>query len=217
VADATSEQPGWTGAGGTADAAWNTVQLGDIILPGICTVTGFDAGQDVDVKKQKGSDGATLEDNGKDPAEGKIEVQINEALWPAWQKIIPRIHPRTPGASRAPREILHPKPNVLGIRDVYVRKIGIEGPTARGGMKIVLDVIEWFPKPKAVKKAAGKPATQATGTSQSMYFDDAASLRAWELAQASNSASSNSLSGFSDADTLRDNTFPSVQRSGISG
>src|SRR5688500_9115126 len=156
-----SEQPGWTGRGGVADAAWNTVQLGDIILPGVCTVTGFDAGQDVDVKKQKGSDGATLEDNGKDPAEGKIEAQINEALWPAWQKIIAKIHPRMPGAARAPREIIHPKPNILGIRDIYVRKISIQGPTARGGMKITIDCIEWCPKPKSVKKAAGKPDTAA--------------------------------------------------------
>jgi hypothetical protein len=173
VDTSSSEQPGWTGAGGPADAAWNTVQLGDVVLPGVCMVSGFDAGQDVDVKKQKGSDGATLEDNGKDPAEGKIEILITEALWPAWQKIIPRIHPRAPGASRAPREIIHPKPNILGIRDVYVKKIGIEGPTARGGMKIVLDVIEWFPKPKAVKKAAGKPDTAAQDAfGAGKYYED---------------------------------------------
>ncbi|MFO7181076.1 MAG: hypothetical protein DIU78_020420 [Pseudomonadota bacterium] len=173
-------QPGWPGAGGSADLAWNRVQLGSYVLPGVCTVTGLEVGQALDVKKQKGNDGAVLEDNGLDPAKFNIEVQFNEELWPAFQEVLPKIDPRRPGAARSPLEIVHPLTSFLNIREIVVRKVRPSPPSARGGMKWVLECIQWFAAPKPKKTGAVKNAADA-----SVSFDDPAKLRAWELTQAS--------------------------------
>lgn len=149
-------QPGWTGAGGAADSAWDRVQFGSYVVPGLASVTGLTIGQDVDVKKAKGKDGATLEDNGLEPAKFNVEIQLNEELWPAFQEVLPNIDPRRPGATRTPIEIVHPATALVNVREIVIRKINIGRPTARSGLKVVFECLQWFPAPKP-KKTTNKP------------------------------------------------------------
>jgi hypothetical protein len=165
------EFPTWTGSGGPADAAWNTVLLGNVKIPGICTVSSLKCGIDVKTKKAKGADGPTSTDNGVDASKFVIEVWLNESHWPDWLKVVGKIHPRRPGRKREPLEIKHPEPNVLGISIVRVLSITGSPPTGRGGKKYKIEVEEWFEEPKPVKKNAnGKeiPETIKTGD----YFGD---------------------------------------------
>lgn len=145
-------QPGWTGAGGSADLAWNRVQLGSYVLPGVCTVTGLRTGQQIDVKKQKGTDGAVIEDNGIEPARFRIEVRLNEELWLAFQDVLQYIDPRRPGAARSPLPIIHPAPNFLNIREILITSITMGAPSARNGLLVTLACLQWFPQPKPQKK-----------------------------------------------------------------
>jgi hypothetical protein len=198
-------QPGWTGAGGTADAGWNRVQLGPSVVPGICTITGLSVGQDIDVKKQKGNDGAVLEDNGLEPAKFNIEVQLNEQLWPAFQEVLPSIDPRRPGASRSPLEIVHPATALANVREIVIRKISIGVPTARGGLKVVFECLQWFPAPKP-KKTSTKPKAASTS---SFALDDPGQ-RAQFLAYQSNAAAAEAERGNANEMSRRDmddNTF----------
>ncbi len=148
------EHPTWSGSGGVADAAWRTVVLGGIHLPGLCSVTSMKAGIDVDTKKAKGSDGVTSKDNGVKPSQFSIEIQLTERDWPAWLAVLPKIHPRRIGRERMPVEIRHPEPNVLGIQYVRILEIYGSPPTAKGGKKYRIEVEEWFDAPKPVKKPA---------------------------------------------------------------
>jgi hypothetical protein len=146
-----SEFPGWSGAGGTFDAAWRTVVLGDVVLPGVCTVNGLGCGVDIDTKKAKGQDCPTSKDNGVDASKFSIEVWLTERDWPRWVEVVGRIHPRRPGRERAAVEIQHPEPNVLGITHVRILAIHGFAPTAKGGKKYRIDVVEYFDAPKPVK------------------------------------------------------------------
>lgn len=151
---APAEIAAWGGPGPDSQySAWNRVQLGEIVLPGVCECEGFDRGQEVDVKKAKGNDGATLEDKGKDPAKGQIIARIPASLWPTWQTILRELDPQKAGAVRQPREIVHPKPNALGITQVYVQKIALGKPEAGKGMTITLECIEWFDAPKPTQQS----------------------------------------------------------------
>jgi hypothetical protein len=154
--------------------AWDRVQIGDIFLPGICTVLGLETGIDVDIKKTKGKDGATSEDNGIDPAEFDIEVHLVDADdWRAWLLVFPKINPRRPGAARQPQEIMHPEPNSLGISQITITKVRAAPPSPRGGKKYVIHVQEFFPAPKPANKAKAK---QVKHTDNSIYFGDPQAL-----------------------------------------
>jgi hypothetical protein len=200
--------PAWTGPGiDQADSAlWYKAQIGDFVLPGIASVEGFVRKQDVDIKKSKGKDGATLEDNGRVLAEGKIHIEIIAADWSLALGIVQSLDPQKKGAVRQPRELVHPIPNALGVSQIYVREITIAMPTAAAGMVITFDCVEWVPQPKPVKvkKTVEAPAHVA--------FDDRDSLRAWELTQASNAQITDSVSGVGsgvkglDDETFEDNT-----------
>lgn len=164
------EFPTWTGSGGPADDAWRTVILGNVRIPGLCTVSSLKCGIDVKTKKAKGADGPTSQDNGVDASKFVIDIWLNEKSWPEWLKVVGQIHPRRPGRKRAPLEIKHPEPNVLGITLVRILSITGTPPTARGGKKYRIEVEEWFDEPKPVKKPNGKevPETIKSGD----YFGD---------------------------------------------
>lgn len=153
--------PGWSGAGGTADAAWRQVVLGDVFLPGVCTINGLQCGIDVDTKKGKGHDRPHSTDNGVDASKFSIEVWLTERDWDAWLAVVDKINPRVV-RQRAPFEIIHPEPNSLGITHVRVVSLTGTAPTARGGKKYRIDVVEWFDAPPvAVNKGKADKAKDA--------------------------------------------------------
>ncbi|MFZ5891274.1 MAG: hypothetical protein ACOY0T_09510 [Myxococcota bacterium] len=163
--------PTWTGSGGTRDAEWNTVVLGDVVLPGICTVEGLSCGINVNTKRAKGQDGPRSKDNGIEPSKFVIHVWLAEKHWGAWQAIVDRIHPRRPGRQRQPVEIKHPEPNVLGITHVRIISFIGEAPTGTRGKKYRIVVEEWFDEPKEVKVKKTANGREAV-VSANFYFGD---------------------------------------------
>lgn len=143
--------PGWTTA-----AEWNTVILGDVVLPGCCKVKGLKVGIEVETKKAKGSDQATSKDLGLDPAKFHIDVQMNESQWREFQAGLPLWNPRRPGRARAPVSIVHPWPNTFGIKSIRILAVEGDQPTAKAGANITIQVEEWFDAPKPTKNASKK-------------------------------------------------------------
>lgn len=130
---------------------WDYVQLGEVFLPGVCTIEDFEYGQDIDVQKKRKKEKARIRDNGLAPCSFNIKIEMTAAEWPAWLKILPFIQPRREGGTRKPLAITHPLPNSHGVRDIYVHKIKVESPSARAGMVIVIKVAEWFEEEKDAK------------------------------------------------------------------
>lgn len=130
-----------------SDAAWDTVLIGNVFLPGICTVEGLEVGLDIDVQKRKKKEKAHIRDNGLSPCAFEIIVELTAAQWKDWVAILPTILPKE-GGVRTPLAITHPIVNVNGINDIYIHKIRYDAPSARKGMKIVIKVAEWFEEEK---------------------------------------------------------------------
>lgn len=126
---------------------WDALVLGQTRFPGLATVTGS-VSRKVDAKKAPGSDGATLTDQGYEPA--KIEITIRVWDREQWDRLISAIgavHPRRAGGVRQPLDIAHPAANALGVRSVYVTDIKFP-EIANGILSLSMSATEWFPSPK---------------------------------------------------------------------
>jgi len=140
---------------------WDTLIIGGEVWPGVPTVT-VEATRAVDLQKKKGDDGANLVDQGYEPAKVTLTLRLwMQDQWDELQRLLPTVHPRRKGGIRTPVDIVHPATQLVGVRQIYITKIG--SPTAdKGVLTIVLDAVEWFPQPKPAK-AKTKKSKAATG------------------------------------------------------
>lgn len=137
---------------------WDQLILGGATWPGVWEIRGDGVERDIDLKKSKGSDQATLEDNGyKNGKFDAVGIIYNDDQWRELQALLPDVHPRRKGGDRKALQIIHPQVNVLGIDSAYLTKIRIPelDKTHGGPMVITLSFIEWVPKPKKVDNASG--------------------------------------------------------------
>lgn len=144
-------------------STWDQVKLGEVFLPGVCTIDDFEYGNDIDVQKRRKKEKPRLRDNGLAPCAFNIIVELNASQWHEWLKVLPFIQPRREGAIRQPLSITHPLVNAHNVKDIYIHKIKIPPPSARDGMKITIRVAEWFEEEKdaepskVVKDAPPRP------------------------------------------------------------
>lgn len=136
---------------------WDTVEIAGKKFPGVATIRGPGLKRKIDVKKPKGSDGASLKDEGIEPAKLEITLLIwNRFFWEQLQGLIPIITPRKKGGARRPTTIVHPLTRLLNITNIYIDGIPIpEHDKQNGFLRVKFTAIEWFPAPKPVRKAAG--------------------------------------------------------------
>lgn len=152
--------------------AWDTLWLGGELWPGICEISGAGVGRKIDVKKSKGSDGATLKDEGYQLAKLTIRLTIySESDWRSLQALLPTVHPKRKGGVRTPLEITNPQANLLGISQIYIDKIGIPKKPTSGDGLLTLDMsaIEWVPTPKPIKSGG---AAGSAGNEGKVYVND---------------------------------------------
>ena len=138
--------------------AWDILVLGEDEWPGVWEISGAGVSRKIDIKKQAGTDGSTMTDEGYQPAQLTITGTIwTKDQWSELQRLIPKIHPRKPGGSRTPMEIYHPQSSLLGITQIYINKIGIpKKPSSGNGLlELSMSAVEWVPSPKPVKTGAG--------------------------------------------------------------
>lgn len=136
---------------------WDTLYMAGKRWPGICTISGKGIARRLDQKRTKGSDGATLKDEGNDLAEFTIELLIyNPTDWAELQELIPLVSPRRSGGPRQPLAISYPSLALLGISACYIKAISVPSIDKNSQqLTVTMNAIEWVPKPKKVKKAAG--------------------------------------------------------------
>lgn len=143
----------WTG-NTEGQTAWNRLNLGGKVWPGIVDID-VSAERKIDVTKAKGKDKGELKDQGYENASLTIKLQItNQEQWDEVQRLLPDVHPKKNGGTRNTLEILHPKPNLLGITTIYIKKITPGTPSAKSGMVITFEAIE-MSKPTPVTPKSG--------------------------------------------------------------
>lgn len=143
---------------------WDFVWFDDDLVPGTVEPGSFrvSKSRQVDVQKGRGSDGATLKDEGFTPAKVRFSVAIlNERAYAAWQTLRAKIDPHRPGATRAPLAIEHPLAHEYGVESVTILDISSSSPSRGGKMVVAFDCLQWFPGPKPAKpKGKPKPAAK---------------------------------------------------------
>jgi len=151
---------------GDSTLLWDTLILGGEVWPGLPTVS-VEVSRKVDVQKTKGDDGATLADQGYEPAKVKISLRLwLQEQWVTLQRVLATVHPRRKGGTRTPLDIYHPATQLVGVRQVYVTKIGNPTPgsgSETGLLTMAIEAIEWFPAPRPAKaKLKKSKSNQAT-------------------------------------------------------
>lgn len=140
----------------TKGACWDRLVLDGEALPGVWSVEG-ECEFELDKKKSKGKDGASVSNQGYVPAEIVLHGEIhNRKEWSEMQPVLRALHPRKKGGSKNPIKVEHPALAVMGIDTVFMRSIK-PPEISDGKLTLRIGVVEWI-RP-VVKK---KPATEDT-------------------------------------------------------
>lgn len=140
--------------------SWDRLILGKHKFPGVARAGG-ECIRALEVLKSNGLDGASIKDNGYEPAPIDITVRYLSADHKKVKEIVKDIHPRTKGKDRAPLAISLEQVNFLDINQVYLK--GVSVPQLSGGIgSITIRVMEYIkekpaPKPKPPVSAGFTP------------------------------------------------------------
>jgi hypothetical protein len=137
---------------GVPGTLWQTAWLGGVQLPGLVNVDlGDGPGRKWDIKSPPGTDGAVYTDQGFEGAPVTLTVTLwTPDHWKAWQALLPGILPKPGKGTKkppAPRALVHPDANALGVTGVIV--LNVSGLKSAGpGMKqATIKAAQWV-KPK---------------------------------------------------------------------
>jgi hypothetical protein len=140
--------------------------IGGVLTPGTIApkgITGFSRKRDWDVKKSKGSSGATITDTGAPPAEGSIKLLLWRREFDPpdfvddfvnWETLRAVLDTAKGDKSKVQAlTIIHPMINQQGITDVVVKDYTPLQDEGGGLWSVTITLLEW----RAPKPAGGTP------------------------------------------------------------
>lgn len=141
---------------------WDKIELGGLINPGFCEVGEFSRQHEWDVKKSKGSLGATITFTGIKPARGSVTFHLwKPEHFKDWEPFRRSLKFDPTKKAVQPVDCWHPSLLDLDIKSLVTESIG--NAVHRGGQhySIKVDFLEYFPPPKAsaVSTPTGSTAT----------------------------------------------------------
>lgn len=164
--------------------AWDIVYIGQVPCPGYCKVGEFPRSYEWDVKKGKGTQGATTTFVGKPPTKGSITFY----LWTAqhfkeWAVFRPLLKYDPTKKSVQAVDIYHPSLADIDVNSVVTEEIGNIIHEGEQMYSIKVDFLEYFPAPKksAVGTPSGSTSTQK-GTTPGTPPDPIADAQQKEIA-----------------------------------
>ena len=156
----------------SATAGWNpldnpelydTVYIGGLPNPGICKIGAIKRKNTWDVKKGKGTLGATITFVGRDPISFTIEFQLwtpdHFTAWGSYRKQF-EFDPTKKGVTAI--GLFHPLLSDLGINAVVCESIGAFENKGKNLWVVEVGLLEYFPPPKAA--ASGTPTGSKNNT-----------------------------------------------------
>lgn len=146
---------------------WDVVRIGQAISPGICKVGEFKRAHEWDVKKGKGTLGATVTFVARPPAKGSITFKLwTSAHFTAWDSFRPLLQYDPTKKSVQAVDIYHPSLADIGLTSVVTESIGNIVHEGDQLYSITVEFLEYFPPPKgsAVSTPTGSRSTQSNTT-----------------------------------------------------
>lgn len=145
---------------------YDVVYIGGVESPGVIKrggITGFKREHEWDVKKGKGSKGATISYVQRPPAKGEIRFTLATAQHYAdWESFRPQFKYDPTKKSPQAVDIFHPFLADLDIHSVVCTSIGAIEIDDLGEGTCVVELLEYFPPPKV--SAVGTPTTSQSNT-----------------------------------------------------
>lgn len=174
--------PFWQSADEASASQWMLLQVGEVVVPGLTYVEG-NLTRDVQVKKAKGKDGATITDNGYQPASFSTVTQIwSDSQWDEYQRtVVPLLDPRKKGKERTAHRLSHPSLTVAGVREAYLVETQVPRPGEDGILYLTHKWLEYIPKPKP-KGPIGRARRKGIGTDEEINLLVAESERVVAIA-----------------------------------
>jgi len=129
---------------------WDVIRIGQAVSPGVCEVGEFKRAAEWDVKKGKGSLGATITFVGRPPAKGSIKFLLwDPQHFDDWDRFRPLLkYDPTKKAVQAV-DIYHPSLADLNLNSVVTESIGGIVHEGKQLYSITVEFLEYFPPPKA--------------------------------------------------------------------
>ena len=173
--------------------AWDVVLVGGSDSPGVCKVGEFKRAHEFDVKKGKGTLGATITFVGRPPAKGSVTFKLWTAdHFTAWDNFRPLLKFDPTKKAIQAIDIYHPALADIDIHSVVTENIGSIVHEGEGLYSIAVDFLEYFPPPKA--SAIGTPTgssstSSANGSTPGTPADPVADAQQKEIANLLSQAS----------------------------
>jgi hypothetical protein len=128
--------------------AWDVVVCGQVTSPGICMVGEFRRANEWDVKKGKGSFGATTTYVGHPPCTGKVEFLLWRPIhFVQWDTFRPFLKYDPTKKSIQAVDIYHPSLADVDVTSVVTEKIGNIVHKGKQLYSITVDFLEYCPAP----------------------------------------------------------------------
>lgn len=132
--------------------AWDRLEINGFVFDSVVDVDG-DFGNDFDVQKAPGADGATLNNKGVEPIKPSVRWQLyTEEHWGTYEAMIAAIYPY-PGKTPLPLlDVQHPQLQLLKKRMFRLARVHTLKKVGPQICEARLDLVEYFAKPKTIKK-----------------------------------------------------------------
>jgi hypothetical protein len=164
--------------------AWNTVEVGGQEWDGFVEVSGFKRDFGWDVKKGKGTKGATLTLNEFPPAEGKFTFHLwgegQFYLWAQFQRLFDYDPPKTKTTAV---DVYHPALAALGIKSIVAKSIGMLTHKGKGLYTVEVEVIEYLPPPPTPKVVTPDGSKSSAGKKPGSSDDPVADAQQDQIAK----------------------------------
>lgn len=134
--------------------AWDRLEINGFEFDTEVEIDG-DFGNDFDVKKAPGADGATLTNKGVEPIKPQVKwLLYDDTTWDTYQALLAKVYPY-PGKTPLPLlEVIHPQLLLLKktqFRLVRVHTLKKAGPQI---LRAQFDLLEYFAAPKKIQPPA---------------------------------------------------------------
>lgn len=148
-----------------APDVWDDMVVGTMVCPGICKIGDLKRKNTWDVKKGKGTLGATITFVGREPVSFPVVFYLwTEAHFTAWDAFIKQFEFDPTKKKVTAIGVFHPALASININSVVIESIGAVKNEGKGLYSITVEFLEYFPPPK--KAASGTPSgTKNSGSS----------------------------------------------------
>ncbi len=136
--------------------SWDVIIIGSTDSPGIVEVTGFKRGNEWDIKKGKGTVGATLTYTSAPPAQGSFKFTLwKKEHFDEWENFRKLLKYDPTKKSVQAVDVYYPSLADIDVFSIVIENIGAIEHEGKGKYGITVDAIEYKPVPK--KSATSSP------------------------------------------------------------